>query len=233
MAHEGTKICSACGQPAGRRGDPPQIEAGETAHAPHPVCRNVWCSRPDRPLRSVYWVGAYEGALRAAIFAYKYRGDLRWARPFANMLFGFLNHHAIWFEEFHVICPVPSFRGPTARREFGHVELLCAELAFLAGGTWPVELLVTKTAETEPMSAKAHTARRRIGRTSLSAALSVVDERQVEARRVLIVDDVCTSGETLLAVAGALRDAGADEVSALVLARAYWHRPQKARTSMA
>jgi predicted amidophosphoribosyltransferase len=88
---------------------------------------------------------------------------------------------------------------------------------------WSVEQLVVKAVETETMSAKPHPIRRRIARDVLPAAFVVPRVDDVMGRRVVIVDDVCASGGTLLAVAGALRKAGAAEVTGLVLARASWH----------
>ena len=91
--------------------------------------------------------------------------------------------------------------------------------AVYAGAEWPVESLVTKVAETEPMSAKARPARRAIARTGLATAFTVPQPAAAEGRHILIVDDVCASGWTLLTVSRALHDAGAEEVAALVLAR--------------
>jgi predicted amidophosphoribosyltransferase len=198
------KICSACGH---------RVAAGA-------ACANAWCSAPDRPLSAVFWAGRYEGALRRAVLAYKYRADLRWAKIFGRLLHAFLRGHATWFEEFSVACPVPSYAGPRARRGWGHVELLCAELASLSAGEWPVEHLVHKVAETQPMSATARPERYRIAARHLAKSLAPVPGACIEGRRVLLVDDVCASGQTLLTVARALRSAGASEVSGLVLARA-------------
>jgi predicted amidophosphoribosyltransferase len=160
--------------------------------------------------------------LRKAIVAYKYGRDLRWARIFGGLLHRLLAQHATWFEEYGVICPVPSFTGRDARRAWGHVELICTQLSWLAGGEWPVESLVVKVAETEPMTAKARSARRHLAASALADAFVVPDRSAVDGRRVLLVDDVCASGWTVLTVARALRQAGAQEVSALVLARARW-----------
>jgi predicted amidophosphoribosyltransferase len=175
-------------------------------------------------LTSVFSIGNYEGALRRAIVAYKYGADLRWARPFGRLLHGFLERHATWFEQCGVICPVPSFRGPGAHRAWGHVELICAELGALSEAEWPVERLITKSVETEPMSAKGDPERRTIARTALAGAFVVARTDQVEDRHIVVVDDVCATGETLLAVAKTLRAAGAAEVAGLVLARASWRR---------
>jgi predicted amidophosphoribosyltransferase len=204
-------VCSACGQTA--------AAVGPGGGGALPRCRNPWCSSADRPLGAIFAVGTYEGAFRRAIVSYKYGRDLRWAPVFGRLLHGFLERHATWFEEFGVICPVPSFIGQGARRPWGHTELVCAEVGRLAGAEWPVERLVTKVAETEPMSAKARPVRRAIARTGLATAFTVPQPAAAEGRHILIVDDVCASGWTLLTVSRALRDAGAEEVAALVLAR--------------
>ena len=207
------RLCGACGQVAVARSS--ALHGG-----PFPMCRNSWCSRPGRALQAVYWAGTYDGALRRAVLSYKYHADLRWARVFARMLLGFLDRHATWLEEYAVVCPVPAYTGAGARREWGHVELMCAELSSLAGGQWPVEHLVSKVAETEPMSATSQSERRRIATQSLPRSFVPVPGALIEGRKIMVVDDVCASGETLLAVAGALGRAGADEVAGLVLARA-------------
>ena len=216
MPGESYRVCTACGQQA----RVPAGNEGEVAGVP--TCRNSWCVTPDRPLDAVFSIGNYNGSFRRAIVAYKYRADLRWARLFGRLLYGFLVGHANWFEEYGVICPVPSYPAG-ARRPWGHVELFCAELGRLAGAEWPVQPLVTKSLETEPMSAKAHPMRRQIARTKLSGAFVVVAPIDVVAARVIVVDDVCASGETLLAVARACAKRVAADVSGLVLARASWH----------
>jgi len=167
----------------------------------------------------VFALGAYQGALRRAIVAYKYGGDRRWAGVFARLLLGFLEGHPCWFEEVTVLCPVPSYTGPGARRDWAPVETFCAQLRLQAGGLWPVESLVAKQAETPPLAGKPGPVRRGI---LARPALAVPDPRAVEGSKVLLVDDVCSSGGTLLAVSRVLRGAGALEVCALVLARAPW-----------
>jgi predicted amidophosphoribosyltransferase len=167
-------------------------------------------------------VGTYEGALRRAIVSYKYGGERRWAEAFATMLVGFLARHAGWFEEYTVLCPVPSYRGTGARRPWGPVETFCSEVPRLACGLWPVEELVAKVAETGPVTGRKGPVRREMARQTVRPTLVVPRPHSVKGARILLVDDVCTSGATLLAVARALMLAGADEVAAVVLARARW-----------
>jgi len=169
----------------------------------------------------VYAVSRYGGALRRAIVAYKYRQDLRWARPFAGLLGSFLFEHERWFEEMDVLCPVPGYTGGGDQRGWGHIELLGQELAAASPG-WPVQPLLAKARPTSPLCNQSSSQRRRLARGQLAEAFRVSSAEGVAGRRVVLIDDVCASGSTLLAAAGVLRRAGAEEVIGLVLAQARW-----------
>lgn len=195
-------VCAACGQRL--------------------PCANAWCACPGRPLGAVYAAGPYRGALARSVVAYKYGRDLRWARPFAGLLHGFLSRHATWFEEFDVLCPVPAFLGPGPRPAWDHVGHVCRQLAALTGPQWAVQRLVVKTGPTPPMAGRRRWERRAAVTRQLTGSYHVPRPELVEARRIILVDDVCASGSTLLAVAGVLRRAGAEEVIGLVVARALW-----------
>ena len=74
-----------------------------------------------------------------------------------------------------------------------------------------------------PRSAGGSAAAKRAAAEELRQALRITDKSQIADRRVLIYDDVCTTGSQLNAVAGHLLDeGGARSVSAVVLARAPW-----------
>ena len=81
---------------------------------------------------------------------------------------------------------------------------------------------MAKVAESHPVTGKAAPARREIIARSFRATLLVPRPSAVAGSRVVLVDDVCSSGGTLRTVGTVLRDAGAEEVSAVVLARARW-----------
>ncbi|ASO18770.1 ComF family protein [Actinoalloteichus hoggarensis] len=82
--------------------------------------------------------------------------------------------------------------------------------------------VITKTTATETMASAGSLARRVRIAATIYAALTVVDERAVRGRRVVVYDDVFTTGSTLDVVARRLREAGADEVYGLTLSRTRW-----------
>ncbi len=176
----------------------------------------------------MWTVGVYEGALRRAIWRYKYRGERHLAGTFAGMLARFLVGHPAWFEEFQVITAVPSYTGPGARRTWDPVATILGELAErLArdGPLWSVEPgLVAKTRETPGMAGLGWSERQAVARGPLRRSLCATTGTRgsPDGAQVLLLDDVMTEGGTLHEVAGALRRAGASDVAALVLARPSW-----------
>lgn len=122
-----------------------------------------------------------------------------------------------------MVCPVPSHPGDGPRCQ--HLERVCHELRPLAAPDWPVEELLEKRVPTYPMRHLDLGQRTASGRGRLCQALRVPDPDEVRGRRIILLDDVVASGSTLLAGAQVLRQAGADEVVGLALARASWSAP--------
>ena len=64
---------------------------------------------------------------------------------------------------------------------------------------------------------------KRTAAAELRASLVIPDPSRVEGRRIVVYDDVCTTGSQLNAVAACLiEDGGAVSVEGIVLARAPW-----------
>jgi ComF family protein len=113
------------------------------------------------------------------------------------------------------IVPVPLSPTRLAARGFNQA----AELARGLGrglGARVVHGLVQRVRSTLPQASLG----RRERAANVEGAFSVRSARAVAGRRILVVDDVVTTGETLGAMQAALRDAGAAEVRAAALARA-------------
>lgn len=85
---------------------------------------------------------------------------------------------------------------------------------------------IVKIRPTAKSAGQTATAKREAA-SELRAALQVPDPARTRGRKILIFDDVCTTGSQLDAVAGCLLDDGqAAQVRGLTLARAPW-RPRK------
>ena len=114
-----------------------------------------------------------------------------------------------------VITPVPLHRLRERIRGFNQAKIIARSVSEEVGS--PVDdrtLLRTK-----------HTERHRAGmdeidrRRSVEGAFEVVRPRRIEGASVLLVDDVYTTGSTLISAAAALISAGAARVNVLTIAR--------------
>ncbi|HWE57811.1 MAG TPA: hypothetical protein VG435_20075 [Acidimicrobiales bacterium] len=201
------RYCPACGQ----------------RWAPGGYCPNRWCSRIGRAWSVTFAVDVHHGALRQAIFRYKYRGEKSLAPILAGLLVNHLETRTAWFEEFGLITAVPGFTGPGAHRDWDPVGTLLIELGRRLGPAWSVVPgLVTKTAETPGMAGRSWTERQAIAQGPLRRSLVAAPDLDLTGASVLLLDDVLTEGSTLIEVAAVLRRAGASDVAGLVLTRQPW-----------
>jgi predicted amidophosphoribosyltransferase len=157
--------------------------------------------------------------LRRAIDSYKVEEKRAWAAIFARVLLGYLDAHRAVFRRYDLIIPSPTWVGEGGRK-FDHTGLVIEKAIVEDDGTWPFRSgVVEKTAPTTPFRGKTWKKRHEIAEYELRPALTIPEPDLVHGKRILVYDDVYTEGLTLRAVASALRDAGAVEVSEIVLAR--------------
>mgnify|MGYP001252709856 CR=1 FL=1 len=114
------------------------------------------------------------------------------------------------------IVPVPITRWRLVRRQFNQSALLARELACLTGLPWHPTALV-KGRETPPQVTLSGTARRDNLRGAF--AVSRRARARIQGARVVLLDDVVTTGTTAEVATRALLAAGATRVDVLALAR--------------
>ena len=161
-------------------------------------------------------VARYQDGMREAIHAMKYG-----ARPVVAAPLGRLLAEAApgalpappgdWADG---LVPVPLHPARLAERGFNQAELLAAPCA----ARWRVPVLgraLIRTRPTPPQTDLDAAARR----TNVRNAFAVPRPAEIRGRRLLLVDDVLTTGATVGAAAQALREAGAAAVGVLTLAR--------------
>ena len=155
--------------------------------------------------------GAYEGALRASVLALKREPYV--ATRLASLLFEAQQREPL--QSAMRIVPVPLHPDRLRERGFNQAAMLGRALARITGLPFD-EWSLIRTAHTERLRAGMDA---RARRESVDGAFKVRRPRLVEGERILLIDDVYTTGATVSSCAGALRTAGAQEVFVLTVAR--------------
>jgi ComF family protein len=174
----------------------------------------VACARtiePAHPGGPAFAAASFGGAVAVAIKRLKYAGRADVARPLAELL---RTRASAIDATFDVVVPVPLHPKRLAERGFNQAALLAAPIARDRSVPFAPRALA-RARHTPQQASLARTARL----ANVKDAFVARDEAMICDRRVLLVDDVATTGATLRACADALRAAGARAVNALVVAR--------------
>ena len=146
----------------------------------------------------------YDGVIRSALLGLKEEGRAGLATPLAVPFAAAVStalaaHPDAW------LVPVPSSRAARRRRGFEPVRLLASRAGIRLTPLF--------------LPARAHAVQKGLGVAERARNLDgvFVLARPVDGIRVLLLDDVVTTGATLAAAAGVLRAAGADVAGAAVL----------------
>jgi ComF family protein len=190
--------CAACRMPFVSRA--PLDESGRCA-----LCR-LGLSGFD----AVYVYGSHEGALRKLVQLLKYQGMRPLARPLGALVARVLPLE----QRFDVIVPMPLHWRRRFDRGFNQASLLAREIGRRTGT--PVANAVARVKATAPQAGLTNAKRR----VNVSGAFRVKRGVRLDGLRVLLVDDVLTTGATAGACARALKRAGAAHVALAAVARA-------------
>jgi ComF family protein len=226
--------CAACeSAPVGRRADSPACAAcwaatrvfdgGETlcwkcgalAHArlPPGARDSVRCRRcHEDHYTAARSVGAYEGALRASVLRLKH--DPHVGARLAALLAAAQRRPPL--DTATRLVPVPLHPERLRERGFNQAAQLARAAAARSGlplDEWSVE----RTRHTERHRAGMD---RRARRETVEDSFKVTRPRLVAGEKILLVDDVLTTGATASSCARALKESGALEVFVLTVARA-------------
>ncbi|MEY4705854.1 MAG: hypothetical protein RL042_2059 [Nitrospirota bacterium] len=208
-------FCTSCWQdirpfqqPACTRCDQPFVSPAATAYTPNHRCQH--CQERPPAFERAWTLFPYLSPLREAICSFKYRGKQTMAKPLAALMIDVLPREI----DVDIIVPVPLHPTRLRTREFNQSLLLADQLGRHLTRPVSATHLVRVTA-TDPQTTLTRQARLR----NLLKAFAVRRPQNLAGKRILLIDDVFTTGTTLHECAKILRKAGSGPVFALTLAR--------------
>ncbi|WP_144400148.1 ComF family protein [Geobacter pickeringii] len=200
MTPVASPCCPVCGIPFGTEGG-----------IDHP-CGDCLTAPP--PFDAARGALVFAGPVQELIHRFKYGHKVHLRRPLALLAVEHLTPFVRGVAP-DLIVPVPLHRVRLRERGFNQAILIGEVMA----RHWGAPLLrdtLRRVRPTAPQVALSAPQRRE----NVRGAFSVAVPERVEGRRVLLVDDVCTTGSTLAECARVLRRAGVASVAAVTVARA-------------
>jgi ComF family protein len=177
-------------------------------YSPHHVCHSCAVRAPS--YTKAWTLYPYRSPLQDAIRLFKYRGKVALAAPLARLMIDRLPA----LDSIDLIMPVPLHVGRLREREFNQSLLL----ADLIGRHLGVPVSCTDLIRLIPSPAQT-TLSRKDRLKNIRGAFAVPRQASIAGTRILLIDDVFTTGATVNECAKTLRKAGSGHVYVLTLGR--------------
>ncbi|KAA2211517.1 ComF family protein [Teichococcus oryzae] len=198
--------CRCCGTPFLHEGQAAGMDDAGKA----------WCGRcaEEPPIygqaRAAY---LYDDGSKRLLLPFKHGDRTELALPLARQM---ARAGRELLDHADLLLPVPLHRRRLMHRRYNQAALLARQLSRLSGIPWAPNLLL-RPRRTPPLGPLGALARAEVLRGAF--ALAARDRPRIDGRRILLVDDVLTSGATVSACTAVLLEAGARSVDVLAVAR--------------
>lgn len=188
-------LCDKCGKP--------------TAQSV-PACRE--CSSKKYYISKLRALGLYDGNLKQLVKLLKYSNSFKIARYFATKIIGSY-HEELLSDKSAVVTFVPSRRSRQAARGYNQSELIARAVS--ESTLLPLVETLAKVKRTKEQSGLSKAERIK----NMENAFRCAANKKIYSQKVILIDDVFTSGTTMNEAAKVLTKSGAREVLGIVAAR--------------
>ena len=184
----------------------------------HELCYD--CRQYERNFDQGFTCVQYGLLERGVLMDYKYKGKSYIGQKLGDIMYDRMEAEGL---EYDLIVPVPMYSKNQNKRGYNQAQVMAARLAARKNMLCASELLV-RTKKTAPM--KGLGAVERYENLKNVFAVSPKNHYTIAGKRILLIDDIYTTGSTLDACSRVLKDAGAAEVYVLTFACGANIRPQ-------
>ena len=151
----------------------------------------------------------YDGTIRDSIHRFKYNRSPQYSKYFASEFANRL-HDEITRHQFLV--GIPMHKSKMKSRGFNQADLLAKETSLLTNVA-VLENTLLRVKNTKPQNALDKTSRL----NNLQDAFVITSNNIIEGKRIILVDDIYTTGSTINECAKVLKEAGATEVNSITI----------------
>lgn len=172
------------------------------------------CLEDEPPFSAARAVGRYEKSLLNSIHRFKYREDLGTGRELGSLMAKFA-FHSFNIQDFSLIVPVPLHINRLRERGFNQSLILARALS--KKFRLPVDFDSLKRRMPTASQVSLGRAARKM---NVKGAFHLADAAAVKDEKIILIDDVFTTGSTVRECASVLMEGQAKEVAVITLARA-------------
>ena len=155
---------------------------------------------------SVYVAGVYEKNLQKLIRGLKYHNQHDLAFYQAKFMWEYWQN--ITSESGFEVVPVPLHKDRQSKRRYNHMELVAEEFCRLSGNILNTKL-IKRVKNTRPQYKLTHAERAE----NLHNAFKVDTSALSDCGKILILDDICTTGSTFAEMIKTLKEAGITDIT--------------------
>lgn len=186
------------------------IRCGRVLHSRYEVLCHE-CASADYIFDEAFAPFKYTGDVKNSILNFKYKGRAQNALFYAKCIWKFgKDRIKNWNPE--IIIAVPIHASRLAERGYNQAELIAEELSRISGIVYEKNV-ISRTKKTQ--------AQKRLGRferhENMKSAFSYIYKNSLP-KRILIIDDIFTTGSTVDAISAILKDNGAEKIYAVCAA---------------
>ena len=167
----------------------------------------------NRKYEKLLYIFKYESLIRKLVLGYKFSNKAYISNFFSNII---VNNKKIFclLKQYDMIIPVPMHKKKMQNRGYNQTELVSQKIAKNLGIQNRPDILqkVVNTTTQSRLGGKAR-------QTNIQHAFFIKNDIEVEDKKIILLDDIYTTGATSEECSRILKDAGAKEILILVLAK--------------
>jgi ComF family protein len=205
---EGSSLCESCAtayiKPFGER--------CWRCNSLSPRARTCDSCRYTGSPRRAWIVTDHDGLARDLLSLYKFGHQRAAAEPITDLMIKELLKYHDLADLNYLIVPIPTATSRIRQRSFGHSELLAKKLSTKL--KLPYLNCLRRLDQARQLGASRETRLKQ-----LNSSFAAKYERSINGQSILLIDDVVTTGGTVIAATKTLRAAGARQVDALIFAK--------------
>ena len=167
----------------------------------------------DRKYEKMLYIFKYESLVRKLILRYKFSNKAYLNHFFVNIIVKNQANSKL-LKKYDLIIPVPMHKKKMQKRGYNQTELIANELSSFLGIPTKNDIL-TKVVNTTTQSKLSGKARQ----SNIQHAFFIKNDIEVEDKKIILLDDISTTGATSEECSRVLKNSGAKEILVLILAK--------------